>query len=656
VKLETKLGAEVVLRNCPRNTSARFTSTLPAADEFGRLFPGSAAQGWPRLLWPVVFAFLLLQETGSLRAQGTSAAMQDPMMQLMLAQPKIDVDSPVVPLTSFDPPAVKPGEEAIYRVTLNALETAIDWPSTIPIPAQVQWRAGAHAQILTLGGSLLVPRTTFIYRVRASAPGDVTIPEFTIPVNGKPVTIPATRLEVSTTPPPRPPAQQLRLEVPTNGLFVGQTVRARILLPAAPGGMLQSLAQAQLNGKGFIVDQASAHAHVEAMPLPGSRASVSAFVYELMLTPIAVGNLSIFAQGYAVGNRVFGGVIMPGPGGPMPQWTLVDSDPTVLQVRPLPRGSELPGFTGAVGVYAVDPPELSTNYLSVGEPLKLKVKVRGDGNLARLVHPPAPQQADWQVFAMPLETIPPQIIQAQGFVTLNYTLIPLTDKVRATPAIPFSTFDPDLAAYQNQTIPAVPVTVTAGAATAADLDAVIQAAKLDKQVEKDPVLSGLATGTGLSGGLMPVQKRGWFPLLHLVPAAGLMVLWSWDRRRRFLELHPDIVLRRRALRALRRERKTLQRAARSEDSARFATSAVQAMTVAVAPWYPAEPRALVGSDVLMMLTDADRSGPAGKTVRHVFSKTDAARFDAASPATTDLLQLRAEINTVLDHLESRLCN
>jgi hypothetical protein len=40
----------------------------------------------------------------------------------------------------------------------------------------------------------------------------------------------------------------------------------------------------------------------------------------------------------------------------------------------------------------------------------------------------------------------------------------------------------------------------------------------------------------------------------------------------------------------------------------------------------------------------------------VFSKTDAARFDAASPATTDLLQLRAEINTVLDHLESRLCN
>jgi hypothetical protein len=202
----------------------------------------------------------------------------------------------------------------------------------------------------------------------------------------------------------------------------------------------------------------------------------------------------------------------------------------------------------------------------------------------------------------------------------------------------------------------VPVTVAPGSATAADLNAVIQAAKLDKQVEQEPVLSGLSIATGLGGGLMPVQKRAWFPLLHLVPAAGLMALWCWDRRRRFLELHPDIVLRRRALRALRRERKTLQRAARSEDSAGFAASAVQAMTVAVAPYYPAEPRALVGSDVLMMLNDADRSGPAGKTVRHVFSRSDAARFDAGSPAATDLLELKAEIDRVLDHLETKLCN
>src|SRR5690349_19145738 len=43
-------------------------------------------------------------------AQPTTT-IQDPMMQLMLAQPKIDVESPVIPVVSFDPAVIKPGEE-----------------------------------------------------------------------------------------------------------------------------------------------------------------------------------------------------------------------------------------------------------------------------------------------------------------------------------------------------------------------------------------------------------------------------------------------------------------------------------------------------------------------------------------------------------------
>ena len=580
-------------------------------------------------------------------------------MQLMLAQPKIDVNSPVTPLVSFDPPVVKPGEDSTYRVTLNALETAIDSPDKIPAPAQLTWRPGAHGQILSMGGALLIPRTTFNYRVRAAAPGQFTIPEFNVVVNGKPIKIPAAQLEVSATPPPgSAPAQQLFLSLPTTDLFVGQSVRARIILPGSIGGMVQSLGQVQINGQGFIVDQTTAHARIEALPVPNTRRNISAFVYELMLTPIATGKISLFAQGYAVGNRVIGGVIMPSPGvpnGTLPQYTLVDSDPITLQIRPLPHGSELPGFTGAVGNYSVDPPDLSTNAIAAGEPLRLKVKVRGDGNLARLVPPQPPRTAEWQAFADPVESTPSQIIQAQGFVTFTYTFIPLTEKARSTPAIPFSTFNPDRAAYEDLTIPSVPVTVTPGSVTAADLQILAQADKLDTDSEKEPVLSGLATVPGLSGGLVPFQKRGWFPLLHLVPATALLGLWFRDRRRRFLELHPEIVLRRRALRALRRERRRLERAAHARDSAGFATIAVNAMQVAVAPYYPAEPRALVGTDVLGILPEQDRSGVPGKTVRELFFGADAASFAVAKPASADLLQLKSDIDTVLDHLEARLC-
>src|SRR5262249_8262133 len=149
-----------------------------------------------------------------------------------------------------------------------------------------------------------------------------------------------------------------------------------------------------------------------------------------------------------------------------------------------------------------------------------------------------------------------------------------------------------------------------------------EAEATDKAPEEEPVLSGLSAKPGLAGGLAPAQQRSWFPLMHLLPASTLLALWLWDRRRRFLEQHPEIVMRRRALRGLRRERRALERAAAMRDSARFAAVAVHAMKVAVAPHYPAEPRALVGVDVLTMLPESERSGRSGQTVRKLFSREE----------------------------------
>jgi hypothetical protein len=281
--------------------------------------------------------------------------------------------------------------------------------------------------------------------------------------------------------------------------------------------------------------------------------------------------------------------------------------------------------------------------------------VRGEGNLARLVPPTPPNARDWQVFSATTEQVIPQIVQAQGFVNFDYLLIPLDDHTSSTPPFAFSAFNPELGAYEDLTIPPVSITVLAGTTTPADLQTLIQAQKTETEPEKEPVLSGLASAPGLSGGLVPVQTRPWFPLLHLAPGSALLGLWFWDRRRRFLEQHPDVVLRRRALRALRRERRLLKRAAQARDSASFATVSVNAMRVAVAPFYPAEPRALVGTDVITMLPEAERSGRVGQTVRHVFASVDASRFGVTNSDGRNLLELEPEIDGVLDRLETRLC-
>ena len=169
------------------------------------------------------------------------------------------------------------------------------------------------------------------------------------------------------------------------------------------------------------------------------------------------------------------------------------------------------------------------------------------------------------------------------------------------------------------------------------------------------MLSGLAASRGrTASSLVPPQQQAWFPLVQLAPAVAFFGLWSWDRRRRYLEQHPDIVLRRRARRALRRQRRILQRAARAADAPRFAAAAVSAMRVACAPHYPAEPRALVGGDVLPLLPEPERSGRAGEVVRRFFAVTDATRFGTAAPNAADLLPLQPDLERVLQQLEEKL--
>ncbi len=589
-------------------------------------------------------------------AQPTSPPpVRDPLMSLMLSQPRLEL-GPVRATAAFDPPVARPGMESVYRVTFNALEDMIKWPEQVPAPADLPLRAGAKGQILQMTGTNMQPRTTYNFWARAESPGRFTVPEYTVLVSGQPVVVPAASLEVMRDPPiPVTPPQRLILELPTTNLFVGQSVAARILSPGLPGGVVQGLAQVQINGQGLIMDQSASRQRIETLPRNGTQ--IPTYIYETLVTPIAAGKLSVFAQGYSVGNRFTGTIIIQGPAmipGGMPQYTLVDSDPVELVVRPLPSEGKLPGFTGAVGTFTLEPPQLSSGQLRVGDPVRLVARVRGSGNLARLVAPPAPRSSEWQILPASGENIPPQVRQAQGFAAFHYTLVPLAEGERSTPPIPFCYFDPEREAYVDLTIPSLPVVVEPGRVPG-DRRPLEQAEGLAAQAEKELVLSGLAAEPGpAASSLKPLQQRSWFPLIHLGPGAALLGLFLWDRRRRYLEQNPVMVLRRRARRALRRQRRALRRAVREGDIAQFVVIGVSALRVASAPHYPAEPRALVGSDVLPLLPEAEQSGAAGEAVRRVFTAADAWEFSPTAPAGDSLLSLHPGLERALSILEAKL--
>jgi hypothetical protein len=78
------------------------------------------------------------------------------------------------------------------------------------------------------------------------------------------------------------------------------------------------------------------------------------------------------------------------------------------------------------------------------------------------------------------------------------------------------------------------------------------------------------------------------------------------------------------------------------------------MRVACAPHYPAEPRALVGADILPLLPEPDRAGRPGQVVRSFFAVTDATRFGTAPTNPADLLPLQPDLERMLQQLEERL--
>jgi hypothetical protein len=586
-------------------------------------------------------------------AQAPASPTPEQLMQLMRSQPVVDIFAPVIASAAFDPPMVRPGERSVYRVTFNATAVSVNWPAKIPAPPELKIHLNTSGQTMQVAGGGYQNIAMFDFDVQADAAGQFLVPEFTVQVYGLPVLVPATRLEVKAQlPEPHEPARQLLVEPSATNVFVGEDFNISVLSPASGGGV-QVVSDVQLNGDGFVMDKNDVRQSIHPVESNGRR--VTAYIYETSITPIAAGTLNLSAQGFTTGMRLGGPLVINGPvvlPGGSSQLILLDSEPVAIHVRPLPAGDELPGFNGLVGRYTCDPPGLVTNRLIAGEPVQLTIVVRGRKKLNRIIPPPPPRAEGWQIFPAARGGI---VGGSNGpGAVFQYTLIPLSDAVRATPEIPFSCFDPGRGQYLDLTIPSLPVTVLAGE-TATNRDATLIPSESGAGPEQRTGLSKLATSPGwTAGGLVPLQMRGWFPLVQIFPALGFCSLWWWDRRRRYLEQHPEIVRRRQARRALRRERRRLEQAAAAGDAEQFVRCAITTLQIASAPHYPATPRALVCGDILQILTAPEREGRYGETLRRFFANADAAEFANQSENQTTLLAEKSVLREIISTLEERL--
>jgi hypothetical protein len=427
-----------------------------------------------------------------------------------------------------------------------------------------------------------------------------------------------------------------------------------LILPLPDDGShVMAMAQSHITGEFIFAEQFSPGMRQGTVERDGK--TFQAFVEEVLITPLRAGPQELIGQATSY-------VLRRNPSRPDQMESaneLIDSDPTPLNVLPLPKDGVLPGFNGAVGNFQIEMPALSTNRVRAGEPLTLTVQIHGDGNLGRLTAPPAPTLPGWQIFPPTDDNLSPNFVQMRGYATFKYTLIPMSDQITETPAIPYSFFDPDKKDYVDLTIPPTPIKVdpAPGALAQMPIEAAVTNSYIDEFAanEPEPVLSGLAKSPGSSTRrLTPLQQRAWFWLLQLLPAGALFGLWAVERRRRYLVLHPEVIRKRQARRGLRRQLRLARQAASARDAGGFVLRGTNALREACAPHSAANPGALICADVLQELPESEQHGRPGEAVRTLFKAADALRFGGSVNDSSALLALQPDLEQVLEELKERL--
>ena len=167
-----------------------------------------------------------------------------------------------------------------------------------------------------------------------------------------------------------------------------------------------------------------------------------------------------------------------------------------LAVRPLPVAGRPSSFVNAIGGgFSIDV-QASRTVVSVGEPVELTVRLRGEGALTGLSLPPlgGPDALPTAHFHVPDGGLAGQIDQETNSKRFTVTVRVKSAEVREIPPISFSYFDP--AAGEYRTVESQPVALSVDAGQLVGVADVISAPSVAAQAGRDA-----ATAFGFGAGI-----------------------------------------------------------------------------------------------------------------------------------------------------------
>lgn len=554
-------------------------------------------------------------------------------------------------IAMFDPATARVGRPVDYTVMITSSQRVSDLPSPLPAPEGLIVQGDMKNFSMQITQNTPVQISSHRFTILPTRAGQFTMPAFELDADGVKIQVPAVELIVEEADPNQAPYQPVRavIEVEDRTLFVGETLSARLLIFDTADEIPQNIMH-MTKTSGSVIFRHQLRAAREAFTWQGREHA--GLVMPILITPLSAGESELNAQMLAqVQKRDFSGR------GLAIYQANIQTQPVKLKVEPLPPVGQTKGFTGGVGDFTISQPVLSATEAMVGEPITLSVTLKGAGNIEGIAFPDMEKNDDWDSYP-PTSELFKNEMELSGAKTFTYTFVPKHENAKGTPAIPFSYFDPKKRAFIDATVPPVPITVKANPAivkpSGADSTTGKPAASETVLLPPDPpkpALTGLEEKPGRwTGSLALPFTRPWFWILQAVPPITLLILWIWQKRKRYLAANPQVLRRRLARRAARLHLKNARAAASRGDEKGFLNEGVRALREAVAPLDSTLPDSLVAEEVIRHFRDDAKA-------KEAVSRIYEAANSAYAPAGIGALQpgsLLSGLESVIAKLNSKL--
>lgn len=437
--------------------------------------------GW--LVWLGMFGFLV----GGLMAQGVQVDAQ-------LSSPKTAVGQPVQLSILVEGAR---GGEVPRNFAVDGLTIGFRGQST-------------SVNMVNFQVSMIASYNFLVVPQRA---GTFTIPSVAVQVDGRTYQTPALTLEVVTggsvptappamvppggglpsspyrpvpqqaTPAPSPPTQTsvpvdkvafAELIMPDGEIYVGQLVPVEIRLFFDQRFRFEVQQMPTFSGEGFTAERLSEPVERTQM-IDGVPYQVVSF--HSAVTAVKTGVLQIPAVqmvvqvvvpsqrgGGSMFDSFFGGDPFGGMFGETRELNL-GTKPVEVTVRALPTEGKPAGFAGAIGQFELEQ-GVSPTRGKVGEPLKLSLTLRGQGNFNRIMVPELMETDGWRIYPGGDQFEASDTVGFGGTKTFTVTVMPLVETDR-TPRAEFSYFDPVGGKYVTLQTQSDVVAIEGGAVAAA---------------------------------------------------------------------------------------------------------------------------------------------------------------------------------------------